>query len=159
MTVIHRFAARGILLTPDNEVLLMKLQNPDTRHEFWITPGGGIEEGEDPISALRRELSEELGLTDFVVGAHVWTRGHRFTWESREINQHESFFIINVSKFIPTSIHMTEGPERRAFQTFNWWNLDALEASKEVFAPKNIGELLRIFLSDGAPNAPVSVGI
>lgn len=37
------------------------------RHSYgpnvWSLPGGGVEPGEDPEAALRREMSEELGIT------------------------------------------------------------------------------------------------
>lgn len=32
------------------------------KHDLYSLPGGGIEEGEDEISALKREIDEETGL-------------------------------------------------------------------------------------------------
>jgi 8-oxo-dGTP pyrophosphatase MutT (NUDIX family) len=66
MTIIERFACRAVLLTPDNYVLLLKLRNPDTAAEFWINPGGGIEPNEDHMSGLKRELFEEIGVTNLL---------------------------------------------------------------------------------------------
>lgn len=34
---------------------------------FYWTPGGGIEPSEQPVDALRRELEEELNLTDLTI--------------------------------------------------------------------------------------------
>lgn len=76
--VIERDAARAILLTPSQEVLLMRIHPPDSDRHFWITPGGGLEAGESAEAGLRRELHEELGLNSFVMGPLLWRRQHTF---------------------------------------------------------------------------------
>jgi ADP-ribose pyrophosphatase YjhB (NUDIX family) len=49
-------------------LLARRAYEPDAG--LWDTPGGFLEEGEDPLAGLRRELLEETGLTveigDFV---------------------------------------------------------------------------------------------
>ena len=42
---------------------LVALRSPE-RHGYWNPVAGGVEEGEDPAGAARRELVEEAALTD-----------------------------------------------------------------------------------------------
>ena len=63
------------MLDPDDRILLVRFEFPSGR-TFWATPGGGIEAGETPEDAIRRELAEETGLTDVEIGPVVWTRLH-----------------------------------------------------------------------------------
>jgi 8-oxo-dGTP pyrophosphatase MutT (NUDIX family) len=49
------------LLRRDREVLLARIA-PHIRANGWALPGGGVDHGEDPREALRREIYEETGL-------------------------------------------------------------------------------------------------
>lgn len=55
-TVINRHAARGIVVKGEDILLLYT-----KRYHDYSLPGGGIDEGEDEIEGLIRELSEETG--------------------------------------------------------------------------------------------------
>jgi 8-oxo-dGTP pyrophosphatase MutT (NUDIX family) len=57
----QRIAAYA-LLTRDGEVLLTQMSSRTRIEGRWTLPGGGIDHGEDPRSALRREVYEETGL-------------------------------------------------------------------------------------------------
>jgi 8-oxo-dGTP diphosphatase len=56
------------------EVLLSRLSRRVSRTELWTLPGGGLDHGEDPRTAVIREIHEETGL-DATVGetAHVYS--------------------------------------------------------------------------------------
>ncbi len=51
------------LLTRGEEVLLTRMSARTRIEGRWTLPGGGVDHGEDPRDALRREIYEETGLT------------------------------------------------------------------------------------------------
>lgn len=55
------FGVRAIVLDAAGRVALV-------RHTYlhgWYLPGGGVKKGESAVAALRRELAEEVAITDF----------------------------------------------------------------------------------------------
>ncbi|MGH3138050.1 MAG: NUDIX domain-containing protein [Gaiellaceae bacterium] len=62
--------AVSALVVDDERCVLLARRAVEPDLGLWDTPGGFLEEGEEPIVALRRELLEETGLTieigDFV---------------------------------------------------------------------------------------------
>jgi 8-oxo-dGTP diphosphatase len=57
----QRIAAYA-LITRDGEVLLTRMSSRTRIQGRWTLPGGGIDHGEDPRTALVREVHEETGL-------------------------------------------------------------------------------------------------
>ena len=56
----------------NGQVLLVENRRADGRVD-WSMPGGVIEEGEDPILGLHREVTEETGLCVAEWGPLLWT--------------------------------------------------------------------------------------
>lgn len=55
---MKRIRAVGIVIDNDKSTVLLMHRKRDGR-EFWVFPGGGVEEGESVEEAVRRELREE----------------------------------------------------------------------------------------------------
>lgn len=57
----QRVAAYAVIVR-DEEILLSRLAPRISRSPLWTLPGGGLDHGEDPRSAVVREVMEETGL-------------------------------------------------------------------------------------------------
>lgn len=66
-----RVAAYAVITDDDGRLLLAHWN--EGRHAAWTLPGGGLEAGEDPEHAARREVREETGYRvalDALLGIH-----------------------------------------------------------------------------------------
>lgn len=156
--VLRRRAARVLLVDHAERVLLFRGGDP-ARPEvtFWFTPGGGVEPGESLESCAVRELQEETGLNDAVLGPLVWHREARFFFEGQAVVNDEVFYLVRCEPFEIDTAGFTE-PERRATVESRWWEVAALPAAAdagELFAPADLPVRLVELLTHGAPAEPV----
>ena len=57
----YRTWANVVALTENNEVVLIKQYRHGVKEVMWEIPGGIVDDGEDPMEGVRRELLEETG--------------------------------------------------------------------------------------------------
>lgn len=145
------------MLINNGSVLLIKGRDP-ARPEagtWWLTPGGGIEDGESIEDALVREILEETGLALPAerVGSIVATRVAEFEFDELEYRQSESFFAIEVDEFVPHA-HGWDAIEQRALLDHRWWTLDELGSTTELVYPRELAAVVEAVL-EGPVESPI----
>ena len=152
---IDRAAVRALVLDEDRRTLLVQFRDAEGQ-VWWATPGGGIDEGEDPEAALRRELAEELGLDEFDIGPEIWTREHIFGWRRMILRQRERVWLVEISQHQPAP--RVDLAAELVFDV-RWWSQEELDAATETLVPERLPQLLRDLRENGPPAEPFDVGV
>jgi 8-oxo-dGTP diphosphatase len=153
-----RIATRALVLDEADRVLLVRMGEGD--RAIWVTPGGGIEEGESDEQAIRRELLEETGLEECELGPHVWTRtAHVPLGGGRWDGETERIYLVRAPAFEPTPHFTVDELRAEGVTEIRWWTLDELEAAATPFAPRRLSLLVRELILHGPPAEPIDVGL
>jgi len=107
----QRFAAYGLATDPAGRVLLSRIAEGSPGAGRWHLPGGGTDHGEQPASALLRELVEETGQLGRVTALLRVSHRHNtaeFGPEGRALDWHGVRVIYRVLVDAPTEARVTE---------------------------------------------------
>jgi 8-oxo-dGTP pyrophosphatase MutT (NUDIX family) len=152
----ERNAAR-VVLVADGRVLLQHGFDPGRPEAgtWWLTPGGGLNDGESVEEGAAREVLEETGLrlSPVQLGPVIATRVASFEFERRQFRQSESFFAVNVEAFTPQH-HGWDQVEQRALLDHRWWTVDELRTTDETVYPSELADVVQALL-DGTLTTPI----
>ena len=135
-----------LLLDGLDRVLLLRWADParPDRGMWWITPGGGLDDGEGFAEAAVRELFEETGLRLDVTALSDMVLERDFDTEidGRAYHQYERFFVARVERHEVDTSGFSE-IEVACMSEHRWWTLADLDATAERLSPADLPALLR----------------
>lgn len=143
--VQRRRAARVLLLDTVGRVLLFEDSDLglDPVLHWWVTPGGGVDEGESDVQAAVREVHEETGRRldahDLIGPFAVRSVVHGYS--DKVVHQDEVFFAAHVAPFtVDVSGHTDE--EQETVHDIRWWTRAELATTSDDIWPRQLVAIL-----------------
>jgi 8-oxo-dGTP pyrophosphatase MutT (NUDIX family) len=154
----HRPAARVICLDAAHRLLLLRWRDPLDGTLFWEPPGGGIEPGETPLMAARRELAEESGLDPAAVIDRSVLVARDVQWNGKRYTGTEHFFVAQLANEEPPVVRTGMLPDEHAnLDTHAWIAWLDLESLPDPVEPPQLLTVLSTLTPNGPWCAPQDV--
>lgn len=153
----ERPTARVLLLDARDRILLLKGRLPTApeRPGVWFTVGGGVEPGETLAEAAAREIHEETGIADAVIGPVVWVREGVMRLPEPMLFK-ECYLVARCEAAEPTRAGWT-ALERELIDDIRWWTLAELAMTTDGVFPPGLAQRLPPILAGRFPIEPEAI--
>lgn len=146
----RRPAARVICLDAACRVLLLRWHDPVDGAWLWEPPGGGIEPGETPLAAARRELVEETGLDPGAVLDRSVPVERDVRWKGKRYVGPEDFFVAYFAEERPSLTRTGLLPNEQVdLHSHTWISWSGLASPPDRVEPPQLLTVLRALKPDG----------
>ncbi len=133
-----RRKVRALVINEHSEVLLVRPHG--YREGEWTLAGGGVEDGESPVEAMRRELAEELGvgleaeIAELpVTNRFVYTAEHKARRGLDHDGQDAVMFACRIRSETPLVLQAEEVADARWFAASEASDAFPVAKQKEIF--------------------------
>jgi 8-oxo-dGTP pyrophosphatase MutT (NUDIX family) len=152
-----RATVRVILIDSDRTLLFEDSDPGVPEASWWVTPGGGVDDGESEVQAAIREVAEETGclIRESDLQGPIAKRHVVHGYSDQVIEQDESFYLAMVPPFEVDVSAFTED-EQITIKQFRWWTHDDLRQTSEWIWPHELVELWS--LAGDRSSWPVDLG-
>ena len=151
-----RLAVRVLLVDAESRLLLFRYI-ADNGDRFWCPTGGGIDPGENPEEAARREVHEETGWSGSLELVEVWHRRHVAVFLGVLVEHRERWFLARVPAFSVDTGGFSE-LERQTISESRWWSVADLHDATERLVPEDLAARVEAVLESGPPARPFVIG-
>jgi len=116
----------GVILFKNDKILLVKHVDPNDGYEFWVPPGGGVQECESIYETAKREVYEETGLDVDIQETPAYIR--QFISKTYKQNNLTVYLIGTIKGGIETIKNITgKGEDEQFIKELRYFNKEEIQ--------------------------------